>query len=74
MSFNLRRRSFRKELDYSPAEWRFLLRQAAELTAAKYSGTETPRLTGKNIALIFEKTRPALAAHSRWPRTTKART
>src|SRR4051794_27047084 len=56
MSFNLRNRSFLKELDFSTAEWRFLLRLAAELKTAKYTGTEVPRLTGKNIALIFEKT------------------
>jgi len=56
MSVNLRNRSFLKELDYTPAEWRFLLRLAAQLKAAKYAGTETPRLSGKNIALIFEKT------------------
>ncbi|HVH94841.1 MAG TPA: ornithine carbamoyltransferase, partial [Nocardioidaceae bacterium] len=29
---------------------------SAELKAAKYGGYETPRLEGKNIALIFEKT------------------
>jgi ornithine carbamoyltransferase len=56
VSFNLRNRSFLKELDFSPKEWKFLLGQAANLKAAKYSGTERPRLTGKNIALIFEKT------------------
>lgn len=56
MSFNLRNRSFLKELDFTTAEWRFLLRLAAELKTAKYTGTEVPRLTGKNIALIFEKT------------------
>jgi ornithine carbamoyltransferase len=56
MSFNLRNRSFLKELDFSTAEWRFLLRLAAELKTAKYTGTEVPRLSGKNIALIFEKT------------------
>jgi ornithine carbamoyltransferase len=56
MSFNLRNRSFLKELDFSTAEWRFLLRLAAELKTAKYAGTEVPRLTGRNIALIFEKT------------------
>ena len=56
MSFNLRNRSFLKELDFSTAEWRFLLRLAAELKTAKYTGTEAPRLSGKNIALIFEKT------------------
>ncbi len=56
MSVNLRNRSFLKELDFTPNEWRFLLRLAAQLKAAKYAGTEVPRLTGKNIALIFEKT------------------
>jgi ornithine carbamoyltransferase len=56
MSFNLRNRSFLKELDFTPTEWRFLLDLAAELKRAKYSGIEVPRLRGKNIALIFEKT------------------
>ena len=56
MSFNLRNRSFLKELDFTPDELRFLLRLSAELKAAKYGGYEQPRLAGKNIALIFEKT------------------
>ncbi len=56
MAFNLRHRSFVKELDLTPQEWRFLLDLSADLKAAKYAGTERPRLTGKNIALIFEKT------------------
>jgi ornithine carbamoyltransferase len=56
MAFNLRNRSFVKELDFKPDELRFLLKVAAELKAAKYGGYERPRLTGKNIALIFEKT------------------
>jgi len=56
MAFNLRNRSFVKELDVKPDELRFLLKVAAELKAAKYGGYERPRLTGKNIALIFEKT------------------
>ena len=56
VSFNLRNRSFLKELDFSPKEFTFLLGMAADLRAAKYAGTERPRLTGKNIALIFEKT------------------
>ena len=56
MAFNLRNRSFVKELDFTPKEWRFLLDLAAELKRAKYSGLEQPRLTGRNIALIFEKT------------------
>src|SRR5215207_7461343 len=56
MAFNLRNRSFVKELDFTPAELRFLLKLSAELKAAKYGGYEQKRLTGKNIALIFEKT------------------
>ena len=56
MAFNLRNRSFVKELDFTPKEWKFLLDLAAELKVAKYAGSEQPRLTRKNIALIFEKT------------------
>ncbi len=56
MAFNLRDRSFVKEVDFTPKEWKFLLDLAAQLKAAKYAGTESPRLSGKNIALIFEKT------------------
>jgi ornithine carbamoyltransferase len=56
MAFSLRNRNFLKLLDFSSREIDFLLQLAAELKAAKYAGTERPRLTGKNIALIFEKT------------------
>lgn len=56
MAFNLRNRSFLKELDFTPEEIKFLLKLSAELKAAKYGGYEQPRLAGKNIALIFEKT------------------
>ena len=56
MAYNLRNRSFLKLLDFSPKEIRFLLDLAKDLKKAKYAGTEQPRLTGKNIALIFEKT------------------
>lgn len=56
MPFNLRNRSFLKLLDFTPAEIRFLLDLSFELKKAKYAGTEQPRLKGKNIALIFEKT------------------
>jgi len=56
MPFNLRHRSFLKELDFTPAELRFLLKLSADLKAAKYAGYEQPRLVGKDIALIFEKT------------------
>lgn len=56
MAFNLKNRSFLKLLDFSPKEIGFMLDLSRELKAAKYAGTEQPRLTGKNIALIFEKT------------------
>lgn len=56
MAFNLRNRSFVKELDFTPDELRFLIKLSAELKAAKYGGYEQQRLKGKNIALIFEKT------------------
>jgi ornithine carbamoyltransferase len=55
MAFNLRNRSFVKLLDFTPKEIKFLLQLSADLKAAKYGGYEQPTLTGKNIALIFEK-------------------
>lgn len=56
MAYNLRNRSFLKLLDFTPKEIQYLLDLARNLKRAKYSGTEQPRLRGKNIALIFEKT------------------
>ena len=56
MSFNLKNRSFLKEIDFTPAELRFLLQLSEALKSAKYAGTEERHLAGKNIALIFEKT------------------
>jgi len=55
MAYNLRNRNFLKLLDFSPREIGFLLDLSADLKKAKYAGIEQPRLTGKNIALIFEK-------------------
>ncbi|MER8029731.1 ornithine carbamoyltransferase [Streptomyces bauhiniae] len=49
-------RHFLKELDFTAEEFRGLLALAAELKAAKRAGTEKRYLTGRNIALIFEKT------------------
>src|SRR6201989_1765141 len=56
MSYNLKNRSFLKEIDFEPTELRFLLRLSEALKMAKYAGTEVQRLAGKEIALIFEKT------------------
>jgi ornithine carbamoyltransferase len=55
MSFNLRNRNFLKLLDFTPKEIKHLIELSSDLKKAKYSGTEQPRLKGKNIALIFEK-------------------
>ncbi|GAA4998489.1 ornithine carbamoyltransferase [Kitasatospora paranensis] len=76
MAFNLRNRHFLKELDFTPQEFRFLVDLAAQLKAAKYAGTEQPRLRGQNIALIFEKTSTRtrcafeVAAHDQGASTT----
>ena len=55
MAFNLKNRHFLKELDFTPQEIKFLLDLAFDLKKAKYTGTEQPRLKGKNIVLLFEK-------------------
>ena len=55
MAFNLRNRHFLKLLDFTPQEIKFLLDLSLDLKKAKYAGLEQQRLTGKNIALIFEK-------------------
>ncbi|MDA3953781.1 MAG: ornithine carbamoyltransferase [Bacteroidales bacterium] len=55
MAFNLRKRKFLKLSDFTPKEIKFLLDLSADLKEAKYAGTEQAKLTGKNIALIFEK-------------------
>ncbi len=53
--YNLRNRSFLKEIDFSRDELGHLLALATALKTAKYAGNEAPRLSGKEIALIFEK-------------------
>ncbi|MFG2698646.1 ornithine carbamoyltransferase [Kitasatospora sp. NPDC048407] len=76
MAFNLRNRHFLKETDFTPQEFRHLVDLAAQLKAAKYAGTEQPRLRGKNIALIFAKTSTRtrcafeVAAHDQGASTT----
>ena len=54
--YNLRNRSLLKESDFTARELEHLLKLSAALKTVKYAGTEVPRLTGKEIALIFEKT------------------
>ena len=56
MSYSLRNRHFLTLLDYMPGEIQYLLDLSFSLKKAKYTGNEEPRLIGKQIALIFEKT------------------
>lgn len=56
MSIDLAGRSFLKEADFTPQEWAGLLDLAGELKATRRAGIERVRMTGRNIALIFEKT------------------
>ena len=53
---NLKNRHFLTLKDYTPDEIRYLLDLSAELKAKKKNGEPTLWHTGKNIALIFEKT------------------
>ncbi len=53
---NLKGRHFLKLLDYTPEEIHYLLDLAADLKAKKKNGIPVNVFTGKNIALIFEKT------------------
>lgn len=55
MAYNLRNRNFLKLLDFTPDEIKFLLYLSIDLKKAKYAGIEQPMLSGKNVALIFEK-------------------
>ncbi|MCZ4125910.1 ornithine carbamoyltransferase [Streptomyces sp. H39-S7] len=47
--------SLLKELDLDKAGFLALITAAGQLKAAKANGSERPRLTGRNIALVFEK-------------------
>ncbi|MBK5096415.1 MAG: ornithine carbamoyltransferase subunit F, partial [Gemmatimonadetes bacterium] len=53
---NLKGRSFLKLLDFTTEEIRYLLDLSFTLKQAKRDGREQHRLSGRNIALIFEKT------------------
>ena len=56
MAFNLKNRHLLSLVHHSEREIRYLLDLSRDLKRAKYDGTEQPKLVGKNIALIFEKT------------------
>ncbi|WP_370554765.1 ornithine carbamoyltransferase [Edwardsiella tarda] len=51
----LNQHHFLRLLDFTPQQIAYLINLAAELKHAKKQGSEVARLTGKNIALIFEK-------------------
>ncbi|WP_167612749.1 ornithine carbamoyltransferase [Maribellus sediminis] len=52
---NLKNRNFLKLLDFTPDEISYLLELSERLKRDKYNNNEQKNLTGKNIALIFEK-------------------
>ena len=56
MAVNLKNKSFLKLLDFTPKEIWYLLNLSKKLKEEKKKGKEKKRLSGKNIALIFEKT------------------
>ena len=56
LDIDLRGRDFLKEADFTADELDALIGLAARLKAERATGTEQPRLAGRMIALIFEKT------------------
>ena len=56
MPVNLKNRSVLEMSDFTREEIRFLLDLSRDLKRAKYAGTEVPKLRGRNLCLIFEKT------------------
>ncbi|MGO8873511.1 MAG: ornithine carbamoyltransferase [Acidimicrobiales bacterium] len=73
---NLRGRNLLKEVDFTKDEFLHLVDLAEELREEKRFRTERPRMTGRNIALVFEKastrTRSAfeVAAHDQGAHVT----
>ncbi len=55
MNTNLLGRSFLKELDFTPEEWRSLLVRAQHLKLEWKTGTHSQHLAEKNVAVMFEK-------------------
>lgn len=74
MAFNMRNRSLLSLMHHTTRELHYLLDLSRDLKRAKYTGTEQQHLKGRNIALIFEKPRPAPVAPSKWRPMTKAPT
>jgi len=57
MAFNLRNRSFLKEIDFTPRELRYLLKLSEALKLAKYADTEVKHLEGTVGREIMKRTR-----------------
>src|SRR5260370_24025886 len=55
MAFNLKNRSFLKEIDFDPRELRYLLKLSEAFFFKQKTAYEMQHLVGKEIALIFEK-------------------
>lgn len=55
MPIDLTGRSFLRELDFTVPEWHSLLDLAGRLKGEHHTGSWSQRLTGTNIAVIFEK-------------------
>lgn len=73
MAFNIHNRNLLSLEHHTPRELRYLLDLSRDLKRAKYTGTEQQHLKGNNIALIFEKPRPAPVVPSKLPLMTRAR-
>jgi hypothetical protein len=74
MPYNLKNRSFVKEIDFEPGELRYLLRLTEALKLAKYAGTETRRLDGKETRSSSTRHRRAPGRPSRSPPMTRVPT
>lgn len=68
---DLYKKHFLKLLDFTPAQFTSLLTLAAQLKADKKNGKEVQKLTGKNIALIFEKDSTRTRCSSKLPHLTR---
>ena len=55
MTIDLHGRHFLKEMDFTVAEWEYLLDLTGDLKAARRERREVKRLEGMSLALVFEK-------------------
>ena len=69
MAYNLKNRSFLKEIDFEPRELRFLLQLSEALKIAKYAGSKARRSRSSS-----RRPPPARGPGSRSARSTRART